>query len=78
MAVLKLHLLIDLQQKVGELALSITSCPSVIILENVLHQCIEKCGYGNFNQWYNVCTIHLHALWVWEVLRRWSMCAPTA
>jgi hypothetical protein len=36
MSVLKLPLLVDLQQKVGELVLYITSCPSVIISENTL------------------------------------------
>jgi hypothetical protein len=46
MSVLKLPLLVDLQQKVGELVLSIT-CPTVIILENTLNQYIEKCGYCN-------------------------------
>jgi hypothetical protein len=35
-SVLKLPLLLD-QQKVGELILSITSCPSIIILENTLN-----------------------------------------
>jgi hypothetical protein len=33
MSVLKLPLLVDLQQEVGELVISMTSCPSVIILE---------------------------------------------
>jgi hypothetical protein len=33
----KLPLLVDLQQKVGVLVLSITSSSSVIILENTLH-----------------------------------------
>jgi hypothetical protein len=42
MSVLKLPLLVDLQQKVGKLVLSITSCASVIILENTLNECIEK------------------------------------
>jgi hypothetical protein len=37
MSVLKLPLLVDLQQKVGELVLSITSCLSIIILENTLN-----------------------------------------
>jgi hypothetical protein len=37
MSVLKLPLLVELQQKLGELVLSITSCPSIIILENTLH-----------------------------------------
>jgi hypothetical protein len=33
MSALKLPLLADLQQKVGELVLSITSCPIIIILK---------------------------------------------
>jgi hypothetical protein len=37
MSVLKLPLLVDLQHKVGELVLSITSCPSIISLENNLN-----------------------------------------
>jgi hypothetical protein len=37
MSVLKLPLLVDLQQKVGELVLSTTSCPLNIILENTLN-----------------------------------------
>jgi hypothetical protein len=37
MAVLNLPLLFDLQQKVGELVLSMTSCPTIIILENALN-----------------------------------------
>jgi hypothetical protein len=36
MSVLKLPLLFDLQHKVGELIISITVCPSIIILENIL------------------------------------------
>jgi hypothetical protein len=40
----------------------ITSCSLIIILENILNQCIEKCAYGNFNHRYNVSPIHLHAL----------------
>jgi hypothetical protein len=34
MSVLKLSLLTDLQQKVGESVLSITSCPTTINLDN--------------------------------------------
>jgi hypothetical protein len=45
--VLKLRLLVVLQQKVGELILSTTYSHSNIILENTLNSCIEKCGYGN-------------------------------
>jgi hypothetical protein len=37
MSVLKLPLLVDLQQKIGELVISITSCSSIIILENILN-----------------------------------------
>jgi hypothetical protein len=36
-SVLKLALLGDLQQRVGELVLSVTSFPSIIILENTLN-----------------------------------------
>jgi hypothetical protein len=42
MSVLKLHLLLDLQQKVGELVRSITSYPSFTALENILNQFVEK------------------------------------
>jgi hypothetical protein len=37
MSVLKLLLLVNLQQKVGELVLSVTYCPSNIILANTLN-----------------------------------------
>jgi hypothetical protein len=33
MSVLKVPLLVDLQQKVGEIVISITSCPSIIIFK---------------------------------------------
>jgi hypothetical protein len=42
MSVLKLPLLVDLQQKVGKLVLSINACPSINILENTWNWCIEK------------------------------------
>jgi hypothetical protein len=42
MSVFKLPLLVDLQQKIGELDLSITSCPTIIILENALNSSVEK------------------------------------
>jgi hypothetical protein len=35
--VLKLPLLADLQQKVGELVISIIYCPAIAVLENVLN-----------------------------------------
>jgi hypothetical protein len=37
MSVIKLPLLLDLQQKVGKLVLPVTYCPSIIILENTLN-----------------------------------------
>jgi hypothetical protein len=78
MSVLNLPLLIDLQ-KIGELVLPVTFCPSIIILENALNQCIEK----------NVVVVTLTTgimfllftcmhIWVWVILRRWSACAPIA
>jgi hypothetical protein len=42
MSVLKLPSLVDLRLKVRELVLSITSCTSIIVLENSLTYCIEK------------------------------------
>jgi hypothetical protein len=56
MSVLKLPLLVDLQQKADELVFSITSCLTVIY-----NYYTQKCGYGNFNHRYNVSPIHLHA-----------------
>jgi hypothetical protein len=37
MSVLELPMLVDLQQKLGELVISITSCTSIITLENTLN-----------------------------------------
>jgi hypothetical protein len=42
MSVLKLPLLVDLQQKVGALVISITPCPTIMSLENTLNWCTEK------------------------------------
>jgi hypothetical protein len=39
MSVLKLPLLVELQQEVSELVPSITFCPTNIILENALNYC---------------------------------------
>jgi hypothetical protein len=36
MSVINLSLLVGIQQKVSELVLSVTSCPSIIILENTV------------------------------------------
>jgi hypothetical protein len=62
MSVLKLLLLNDLQQKIGELVPSIMPCPSIIILENTLNLCTEKYGYGVFNHQHNVSVSHFLAL----------------
>jgi hypothetical protein len=40
--VLKLPLLVDFQEKVSELVISINYCPSVVVLENTSNWCIEK------------------------------------
>jgi hypothetical protein len=61
-SVIKLPLLVNLQQKAGELVLSITSSLSIIILENTLNLCIKKCGYGKFDHRYYVYSFHLLAL----------------
>jgi hypothetical protein len=37
MSVLKLPVLVELQQKAGDLVLTMTSCLSIIILENTLN-----------------------------------------
>jgi hypothetical protein len=62
MSLLKLPLLAEFQQKVGESLLCTISCPSIIILESTLNWCIDKSGYGNFNHQYNFSPVHLLAL----------------
>jgi hypothetical protein len=42
MPMLKLALLVDFQQNLGELVPSKTSCHKIIILENTLNYCAEK------------------------------------
>jgi hypothetical protein len=41
--------------------ISITSCPTIISLENALNYCIEKYGYGNFDHRYYVSPLHLYS-----------------
>jgi hypothetical protein len=77
MSVLKLSLLIDLQQKAGELVFSITYCTSIITL--------EKCFILVYRK--NVVMVTLTngmfplftfmRFWMWDILRKWSACAPT-
>jgi hypothetical protein len=42
MSVLKLPMLVDLLQKVGELVVSVTLCPTIIISDNALNWYTEK------------------------------------
>jgi hypothetical protein len=58
MFVLKLPLLV-VQQIVGELVLPVSSCLSVIILENKL-SVYNK--YGNFHHRHNGSPVHLHGI----------------
>jgi hypothetical protein len=63
MSVLKLPLLVDLQQKVGKPVLSIIPCPSIIAYFRKYFKLVYKtCGHSKFNHWYNVSHIHSHAL----------------
>jgi hypothetical protein len=77
MSMLKLPLLVDLQQKVGKLVISITSCASITTLENILNWCIKKFGYVNYKHQYNIPPIHLHALLDVRNFTKRSECAPT-
>jgi hypothetical protein len=80
MSVLKLTLLVDLQQKVGELVLSITSCPSIIILENTYFKLV----YIKNEVTVTLTTGILFLLFtcmhscVWEISWRWFSFALTA
>jgi hypothetical protein len=80
MSVLKLPLLVDLQQKVGELVLS-----KLLVLQLLFLKMLQICAhkkysyrYGNCYHVYIVPSIHFHALRVWGILRRCFACAPTA
>jgi uncharacterized membrane protein YphA (DoxX/SURF4 family) len=77
MALIKLFLLVDLQQKVGELVLSITSCFTIIILRSTLNYSTEKIDYGNFDHHMIILFTCMHFL-VWGILRKWSARAQTA
>jgi hypothetical protein len=68
--VLKLPLLVDLQQKAGELVLSITSCPIIIILENVEVVLVTLTIDITFLPF--MC---MH-FWVWRILRKGVCLAP--
>jgi hypothetical protein len=68
MSVLKLHLLVDLQQKVGELVISMTSHPTIII-SVVMVTLITSIMFLLFT---------CMQLWGWRILQSWSTCAPTA
>jgi hypothetical protein len=74
MYVLKRPLSVDLQQKVDEFVISITSCLSFnhyfIKYFKLLYT--KKCGYGNFNHRYNVSPLHLQTLFGVGILRMLS------
>jgi xanthine/uracil permease len=78
MSVIKLPLLVDLQQKVRKIVISITSCHTIIILENTLNQCMEKIvvmvTLATGIMFLLFTCMHF---WGWEILR-WTACAPTA
>jgi hypothetical protein len=76
--VLKLLVLYDLQQKSGELIISIPSCPLILSRK-----------YFKLSQRRNVLMVTLTTsimfllftcmhFWLWEILRRRSTCPPTA
>jgi hypothetical protein len=77
MSVIKFPLLFDLQEKVDELVLSIYSCPLIIISENALNKCIKMVIVTSTTGKLFLLSICMHFL-VWEILRRWSACAPIA
>jgi hypothetical protein len=79
MSVLKLHLLVDIQQQVGEFFLSITSCPSIIYFRRSVKLVHRK----------NVVAVTLTTdimfllftcmhFWAQGILQRWSECTLTA
>jgi hypothetical protein len=72
-SLLKPPLLADLQQKVGELVLSITSCHIIIILENVLVYRKNVVVTTLTTSIMSVLFTCMH-FWVWEILRRWTAC----
>jgi hypothetical protein len=79
MSVIKLLLLVYIQQKLGALVLSMISCSTIIILENMLNYCIENLCYVKVDPRYNVSRIHLHAiLGVGNFTKVVRVCVPTA
>jgi RsiW-degrading membrane proteinase PrsW (M82 family) len=78
MSVLKLPLFADLQQKVGELVLSITSC-----LQSLFYKMLERCVQKKNVVMVTLITGIMFLLFTcmhfaWGILRRWSTCAPSA
>jgi hypothetical protein len=72
--VLKLPLLDGLQQKVGEIIHSITSCPLIIILENTLNQCIKNVVVVTVT---SGIMFLLFTCMHFGGVGRWPACAPT-
>jgi hypothetical protein len=71
MTVLKLPLLDDLQQKVRELVLSITSCPTIIILETALNLCEENVVMVALTMGTMFFLFTCLQFWVWAILPWW-------
>jgi hypothetical protein len=74
MSVLKLPLLVELQQKVGELVLSVTSCPETIILETDLNQYVKNVVMVALTRDIMFLLLTCTHFWVGGILRRWSAC----
>lgn len=62
MSVQKLPLMVNLQQKVRELILSITSYLSNLVIK-YFKLVYKNCGYGKFIHRYYLSPIHLHIFW---------------
>jgi hypothetical protein len=77
MSVLKLPSLVDLQYKIGEVVLSTTSCPSIIISENTL---VNKKNVLMVTLTTGIMFLLFTCVhfWVWGIVWRWSAWAPTA
>jgi hypothetical protein len=50
----------------------------MIIWENNLNLCIEKCGMVSLTTGIMFLLFMCMYFWAWGILQRWSACAPTA
>jgi hypothetical protein len=77
MFVQKLPFLVDFQQK-GEFVISKTSCPLIIILENIFKLVYKNVVMVILTAGIMFLLFTCMHFWVLGILRRWSACAPTA